>query len=87
MKREAASISTGYFNDLLGVRPGSSESDRKVSLAVRLNRLAAGLLRRLFIDDEVSRSIRHLRGLSDAQLRQLDIRREDIEQVVRHGKP
>ena len=37
-------------------------------------------------EDEIDRAIEHLRRLTDAQLRDLDLRRADIEQVVRYGK-
>lgn len=50
-----------------------------------LNARLRGLRERWAREDEIEKSIAHLRGLSDEQLRDMGIRRADISRVVRHG--
>lgn len=71
---------------LLNTGAGNPLCDRRPTAAGTMARKLASLWRALMRHAEERRAIAHLRGLSDAQLRDLGLDRADILRVVR-GRP
>lgn len=74
-------ISIPSSGNLRDARPGSGLLRPWQALSAWLR----GLRERWEREGDIEKSIAHLRGLSDGQLRDMGIGRDDIARVVRHG--